>query len=290
MEKKSLFLILLILGCSFWGISYPVTKLAVGNLSPNTFLLYRFLLATVVLCFVFSKSIKETNKEAILMGVKLAIPLLVGIHLQTLGLKYSSASQCSLIASTCVVIVPVMKVAFFRKKVALKIWIAALMALVGTAVISLKGDFKVSIGDLYTTAGSLGFAVYLINVEQYTTKRNIIPTIVPMFATCTMITLVISLLDTSANWQPESNVFWLGIIYCALFSTAFMYSVSNIAQRYISAEKVAIIYLFEPVFAAFFAYLILDESLSIRLLIGGALIFGATIISEIKFKKTELIK
>lgn len=285
MEKKSLYLILLILGCSFWGISYPVTKLAVGNLSPNTFLLYRFLLATIVLCFVFSKSLKETNREALLMGAKLAIPLLVGIHLQTLGLKYSSASQCSLIASTCVVIVPVLKVVFYKKKVDLKIWIAALMALIGTAVISLKGDFKISIGDLYTTAGSFGFAIYLINVEQYTAKRNIIPTIVPMFATCTIVTLLLALLDANASWQPESNVFWLGIIYCAFFSTAFMYSVSNIAQRYISAEKVAIIYLFEPVFAAFFAFLILDESLSMRLLLGGALIFAATIISEIKFKK-----
>jgi drug/metabolite transporter (DMT)-like permease len=107
-----------------------------------------------------------------------------------------------------------------------------------------------------------------------------------MFAACTVITFALALLDTSANWQPESNVFWLGIVYCALFSTACMYSVSYIAQRYISAEKVAIIYLFEPVFAAFFAYLILDESLSIRLLIGGVLIFGATIISEIKFKKS----
>lgn len=285
MEKKSLYLILLILGCSFWGISYPVTKLAVGNLSPNTFLLYRFLLATIVLCFVFSKSLKATNRESLLMGAKLAIPLLVGIHLQTLGLKYSSASQCSLIASTCVVIVPVLKVVFYKKNVDLKIWIAALMALIGTAVISLKGDFKISIGDLYTTAGSFGFAIYLINVERYTAKRNIIPTIVPMFATCTIVTLILALLDANANWQPESNVFWLGIIYCAFFSTAFMYSVSNIAQRYISAEKVAIIYLFEPVFAAFFAFLILDESLSMRLLLGGALIFAATIISEIKFKK-----
>ena len=115
MEKKSLFLILLILGCAFWGISYPVTKLAVGGLSPNTFLLYRFLLATVVLCFVFSKSLKQTNREAVLTGAKLAIPLLVGIHLQTLGLKYSSASQCSLIASTCVVIVPIFTVVLFRK-------------------------------------------------------------------------------------------------------------------------------------------------------------------------------
>lgn len=285
MEKKSLYLILLILGCSFWGISYPVTKLAVGNLSPNTFLLYRFLLATIVLCFVFSKSLKETNREALWMGAKLAIPLLMGIHLQTLGLKYSSASQCSLIASTCVVIVPILKVVLYRKKIDLKIWIAALMALIGTAVISLKGDFKISIGDLYTTAGSFGFAIYLINVERYTTKRNIIPTIVPMFATCTIVTLILALLDANANWQPESNVFWLGIVYCAFFSTAFMYSVSNIAQRYISAEKVAIIYLFEPVFAAFFAFLILDESLSMRLLSGGVLIFAATIISEIKFKK-----
>ena len=45
MEKRNLFLILLILGTAFWGISFSVTKLAIGQYQPVLFLFYRFLLS-----------------------------------------------------------------------------------------------------------------------------------------------------------------------------------------------------------------------------------------------------
>lgn len=284
MSKKNLYLILLILGTACWGISYPVTKLAVGSFSPYTFLFYRFLLATIVLAIIFSKSLRQTNAATITAGMKFAIPLLLGITLQTIGLKYSTASQCSFIAGVCVVIVPVLKVVLHKQTIALKIWLAALIAMAGLFIISIKGNFTIGRGDLYTIAGSFGFAVYLINVEKYATSKNILPTIVPMFATCTLITLILAFVDGASNWWPATPHFWTGIVYCALFSTAFMYTVSNLSQRYISAEKVAIIYLFEPVFAAFFAFLILDENLTYRLLLGGGLILLATIISELRYK------
>ncbi|QRY55513.1 DMT family transporter [Sphingobacterium siyangense] len=285
MDKKNLFLGLLLLGTAFWGISFPVTKMAIGGYSQSTFLFYRFFLATISISLFFSKQLKNIDSSAIKAGIGLAIPLTFGIHFQTTGVKLTSASQCAFVAGMCVVIIPVLKTLFYKSKVELKIWLAAILALVGLATISITKNFSVNIGDVYTLIGAFGFAFYLIRVEQYSAKRNIVPSLVPMFACSTLIMCVLSVFDNSANWYPQSPGFWSGIGFCAIFSTAYMYSVSNISQKYISAEKVAIIYLFEPVFAAIAAFFILDESLSWRLLLGGAFILIATLISEVKFKR-----
>jgi drug/metabolite transporter (DMT)-like permease len=66
-----------------------------------------------------------------------------------------------------------------------------------------------------------------------------------------------------------------------------MYTISNISQRYLSAERVAVIYLFEPIFGAIAAFFILGENLSLRLLLGGSLIFAATLISEVNLKNSN---
>ncbi|WP_316738924.1 DMT family transporter [Pedobacter aquatilis] len=285
MERKNLLLLLLIFGTAFWGISFSVTKLAIGSESPSTFLFYRFFLATIVLSVVFWKHLIKTQLSDVKTGVILAIPLFFGIHLQTLGIKTSPASQCAFIAGMTVVIVPILKLLFYRKATALKIWVAALFALAGLFVISLNGQLKIGNGDLYTLSGAVAFALYLIAVEKQASLKNLVPTIIPMFATCMVFTFFVALNDAKAEWMPQTNTFWMGIVFCALFSTAYMYSISNIAQKYISAERVAIIYLFEPVFGAIAAFFILDENLSIRLLIGGGLIFLATIISEANFKR-----
>lgn len=290
MEKKRIFLILLILGTAFWGVSFSVTKLAIGHASSSTFLFYRFLAATIVLSVIFSKKIKTISLDSVKTGIGLAIPLTCGIYLQTLGIKYSSASQCAFVAGMCVVIIPMMKIIFYKSFPPLKVWVAAAIALIGLFIISIKTDFSVNIGDLYTIAGSFAFAIYLIKVEKDSASHDIVATVVPMFATCAAITFCFALTDSNANWMPENNEFWIGIAFCSLFSTAYMYTISNVAQRYISAERVSIIYLFEPVFGAIAAFFILGEQLSWRLVLGGSLIFAAMLISELKYTRWSLLK
>ncbi|MVT09299.1 DMT family transporter [Chitinophaga tropicalis] len=288
MNRKYIYIALLIIGTAFWGISFPVTKMAVSGVSQSIFLLYRFLLATLVLSVVLFRQLKGINKEGLIRGMFLAVPLTAGIYLQTLGLKHTSASQCAFIAGMSVVLIPILKLLVYRSSVDLKIWLAAIIALAGLFIISIKDHFLIGIGDLYTIIGAFAFAVYLIQVEKYSTSGNIVPTIVPMFLTCTLIMLCLAVTDSSATWLPHTDGFWPGILYCALFSTAYMYTVSNISQKYISAEKVAIIYLFEPIFAAIASFFILNELLTQRLVLGGLLIFAGTIISEIKFGKVGI--
>jgi drug/metabolite transporter (DMT)-like permease len=288
MERKQFLLILLIIGTAFWGISYSVTKMAIGDYSPDTFLFYRFLLAVIVLTIIFWKYVRKTNLEAVKTGAILAFPMFLGIQLQTVGLKYSDASQCSFIAGLTVIIIPLMKLAVYKTNASLKIWIAALTALAGLFIIAIQDKFTINIGDLFTIAGAFAFAVYLITVEKHSVLKNLLYSIVPMFAFCALFTFCLAITDSQAVWFPKNDTFWLGVVYCALFSTAYMYTVSNISQRYLSAERVAVIYLFEPVFGAIGAFFILGENLSWRLLLGGTLIFAATIISEVNFKSSKL--
>jgi drug/metabolite transporter (DMT)-like permease len=284
MEKRNVFLSLLVLGTAFWGISFSVTKLAIGENQPALFLFYRFLLATMVLSIVFWKYVKRLDLNSVKAGATLALPLVSGIYLQTLGITHTSASQCSFVAGITVVIIPLLKLVIYRKSAPLKIWIAALTALIGLFVISIKDNFSIGIGDLYTITGAFCFAVYLIQVEKKSKASDIIPTIVPMFATCSIMAFLLTFTQENISRIPQQNTFWIGIIFCALFSTAYMYSISNISQKYISAERVSIIYLFEPVFGAIAAHFILGENISSRLLIGGGLIFMATLISELNLK------
>lgn len=288
MQNKRTIIGLLVLGTAFWGISFPVTKLAIGNNSPAVFLCYRFLVATVILAIIFRRKIKIMSPSMMATGITMAIPLMLGIYLQTQGLKHSGASQCAFIAGTSVILVPVLKWLLYRKAAATRIWIAAMVALAGLFIISMNGQFIPGIGDLYTFSGAFAFAYYLIWVERRAAKGDMLPAVVPMFATCTIITCILALIEGNAVWLPADSHFWTGVVFCGFFSTAFMYTVSNISQRYISAEKVAIIYLFEPVFGAVAAWFILDENFTARLLIGGALIFAATLVAEVKFRKVEV--
>lgn len=289
MKSKDIFLFLLILGTAFWGISFPVTKQSMGSYPSATFLFFRFLAATIVLTIIFWKHVKTIDLSSIKAGALLAIPLFSGIQLQTLGIKHSPASQCAFIAGLTVIIVPLTKLVVFRKAASPKIWLASLVALTGLYIISVKEHFAIAIGDLYTITGAFAFAVYLIMVERSAAKFNMLKTMVPMIATCTLLNVLLLSFSSSEPWLlPSGHTFWMGIGFCALFSTAYMYTVSNLAQRYISAERIAIIYLLEPVFGAIASYFILGETLTIRVLVGGSLILAAMLICEIDFRKMIL--
>lgn len=290
MQKKKLYFLLLILGTAFWGISFSVTKIGVEAGSLYVFLVYRLALATIILSICFSKYFKKTTLKSIIGGVMLALPLTGGIILQTAGLKYLPASQCTFIAGICVILVPMIKWLLCKTVFSGKIWIASIIALLGLSIISISDGLTINQGIVYVILGTIGFSIYLIMVEKQKDKYEIVTTIVPMFTAGTLISLGLAITDNSQNWLIEDRNFWIAIVYCAVFSTAYMYAVSMISQKYLSAEKVAIIYLFEPVFGAIAAFFILDEPLTYKLLIGGTLIFTATIWSEIDFSGKRLVK
>jgi drug/metabolite transporter (DMT)-like permease len=79
----------------------------------------------------------------------------------------------------------------------------------------------------------------------------------------------------------NAEILW-GLAYLGVVATAAMLFLQAQAQRHVSADKAALIYAMEPVFAALFAWIGLSESLSLRAALGAALVVLAVLYGEWK--------
>ena len=80
------------------------------------------------------------------------------------------------------------------------------------------------------------------------------------------------------------------LLFMAILCTAFAFLVQIVALKYTTATHEAIIFTTEPVFGALTSWLLLNEKLGIKGIIGGVLIVIAMLLSELKtkyFKKNE---
>jgi len=69
--------------------------------------------------------------------------------------------------------------------------------------------------------------------------------------------------------------------FTGLFATAIAFGVQTVAQRFTTATHTALIFAAEPVFAALFSFLLIDEVLGPRQLIGCGLILAGMIAAEL---------
>lgn len=281
MQKKHLFLLLLILGTGFWGISFTFVKVGIGSGFPYVFLFYKFSIAFVVLSILFFNRLKNICKDTLKIGILIAIPLLAGNFLQSIGLKYTTVSNSAFITGLDVLLIPILKYAVYKKKVANKIWLACIIALIGLYIIVVKDGLSLNYGDLWIVACAFAFAFYVLQVGKYSTEADPIPSVIILMLFCAVGSGIFGIFDGESVWIPVNFDFWQGVLFAGLFATAFMYTVQNIGQRYLSEEKVAMTYLFEPIFATIAGIIILGEKFTQEIFIGGSLIFVAMLIVEL---------
>jgi drug/metabolite transporter (DMT)-like permease len=285
MQKKHLYLLLLIAGTAFWGISFTFVKVSIGTGSPFVFLFYKFLIAAFCLAIIFVRQLKFISQKTLKISFLIGIPLLAGTILQTIGLQYTTVSNAAFITGLDVLLIPILKFLIYKKKIESKIWIACILALTGLYVIVVKDGLTLNTGDIWIVACAFGFAFYVLQVGKYAIEEKPMPAVILLLFFCALGCLIFALFDKNSIWLPETEGFLTGILFTALPATAFMYAVQNVAQRYLGEEKVALTYLFEPVFATIAGVFILGEDFTRQTMTGGLLIIFAMFIAEMNFKK-----
>jgi hypothetical protein len=78
------------------------------------------------------------------------------------------------------------------------------------------------------------------------------------------------------------------ILYLALVTAATTW-LPAIAQKSVSAQETAIIYTFEPAFAAVFSFWLLGEKLGVRGWVGAGMVLAAMILSQIPMSNSPKI-
>jgi len=262
-----------------WGLSFVVMKDPIAKQSVNSFLFTRFLVAIIAMVALQPSVLKRINSEILIKGSLAGLLLGSGFILQTLGLARSGAAITGFITGLYVVATPLIAAIVLKIKISRFTWGCVLLATAGLALLSLNG-WSIGTGEILVLLCAIAFGAHIVTLGQWSNGLDAYAMTVVQLATCALLTGVISF---GQGYEAPANLSgWLVIFYTAVVCTAVAFVIQTWSQAHISATKVAVIMTMEVVFAALFAVIFGGETLTLKVLIGGAMVLTAMFMIVLK--------
>ncbi|MDD2482069.1 MAG: DMT family transporter [Lutispora sp.] len=267
----------------FWGASYMLTKLGLGNLEPFNLTAIRFIIAFILSAAVFHKQVLSADKKTIKYSLILGM-LLVGMFISmTFGLQYTTASNAGFLISLSVVLIPIISFFFLKQKIEKKIILSLCLVLIGIALLTLDTQFRINVGDLLCILCALFCAVHVIVIGIYTKEVDSIALGILQLGFAGLFCIIISMITEGVK-LPNTPISWFSVLMLSIFCTAIGYIVQSTAQQYTSAIHTGLILSLEPVFSAILSYIFLKETLAARGYVGALLMLLSVLIAELDLK------
>jgi drug/metabolite transporter (DMT)-like permease len=263
-----------------WGASFVLMKDALKGQSVDDFLATRFIIATFALILFKPRVLQEISREMLSKGALLGFFLGSGYLFQTIGLHLTTAATTGFITGLYVVLTPILGALFLKTHVTRNEWIGVAMATIGLALLSLKG-FTIGLGELSVLLSALFFALHILGLGRWSGKFATYPLTVVQLGTIALLSSILAIIDDGYE-LPNTDQEWKATIFTALLATSIAFLVQTWSQSKMDATIVAVVLTLEVVFAALFAVIAGQESLTLRALIGGTLIFAAMIFMQIR--------
>ena len=257
---------------AIWGSAFLSMKGTLERLDVNSFLTWRFVIATLLLIAIRPTVLKKIDLPFLKKGVILGVFLSSGYIFQSFGLTLTTVSNTGFITGLYVVFTPVVAAVILRKNITLVEWFAVLVATIGLALLSFNG-VKFGVGEFLVLISALLFAFHIVGLGEWSKGLDTYALTVIQLGTCAVVTFLASF-KSGFKAPPDSGVWW-SIIYTAIFATALAFIVQTWAQSFIAPSTVGVILAAEVVFAAAFGIWLLNEPVTIRIALGGLLVLAS---------------
>lgn len=289
LSKTVLWDISLLLVAMAWGGGFVVTKNALGSITPLYLLAYRFMIAGILMLIIFYKKIIKSSFKDIKNGCIVGVFLALGFITQTIGANYTTPAKSGFITGLNVVLVPFVLMCITKKFPNKKVLITAMVAFIGLSFLSLSETFTIGFGDTLTIFCAVFFACHIVSIGYYANKCDtyVLATVQILFTgiCCTILAIV---------FEPSGSTLtsgvWGAILYSSLLGTLAAFLIQNLAQKNTPSTHAAIILCLESVFGAFAAVIFWHEVLTLKMIIGCVLIFGAILANEVNLGKQPKAK
>ena len=281
---------LLLITAAIWGFAFVAQRVGMDYLGPFTFNAARFTLGSLsLLPLLFISRGERTASENILppAGLKLIVfggfsagfMLFMGISLQQIGLVYTTAGKAGFITSLYVVIVPIMAL-FWKQSTNPGTWLGAVLATVGLYLLGVTGRFTVEFGDLLEFFCAFFWAAQVLIIGWLSPKIQSVKLAFTQFVVCAVLSLIVAVIFEDISWDALVQASG-AILYSGIFSSGVAFTFQVMAQRHTHPAHASIIMSLEAVFAAIGGWLLLNEILSMRGLMGCGLMLCGVLLSQL---------
>ncbi len=280
-EKKAL---ALALGASLvWGLSFSLVKYILDYYGTFTLLFIRFGIAAILLFAYFEiKKIRISRVEAV-AGLVAGVVLFLSFATQISGQNLISPANSAFITGLYVVFVPVLY-SMSMKKLPRKETILPIIIAVAGLFLLTGGAVLWQIGEALTFICAIGFSIHILLLSKYSKIDPLKITLVQIFTVGILSSIPMGVLESGNLAIHPMALIGIGIL--AVFATLFAYWAQAYAQKFISPNKIALVFIAEPVFAYLFSYLWFGELLTLQQFAGCALILSGMVISQV-FNKVD---
>ena len=282
--------IILLLTAVIWGISFVSQRVGMEYIKPNTFNGLRTMLGALILVPVIlirentGKSVPSDRKRLLIGGITCGVLLCIASTLQTWGMMYTTSGKSGFITAMYMIFVPIIGL-FAGKKIRLLTVLGIVSGVAGMYLLSLGGsEFSLNKGDLITLMCAIVFAFHIMVIDRLSGEVDGVKLACLQFFVCGAINIILMLLFDHPDWNLVRSC-TVPILYSGIMSCGVAYTLQIIGQRYTEPTPASIIMSLESVFAALAGWVLLQEALLPKEILGCVLMFAAIIIVQLPEKR-----
>jgi len=249
---------------------------------------YRFGLA-VLLLLPLARGVRWT-RALVVDGLGIGLALFCGFVLQGAGLLWTTPSRAAFLTCLAVVLVPLIGLGLGRRLArgpalgtllaAAGLWVLFRPAAPATGSISAASALRFGRGDALEIVGAFAFAVFILLIERAAPRHPLPALAVLEFGLVAVLSLP-SLVLHPPVLREVTGFGLFAILTMGIFATALAFLLQLYGQRHLSAIEAGVIFTLEPVLAAALSVALGAEPASRWLVLGGALVVAAMLVTEL---------
>lgn len=265
-----------------WGSQHAVMKGAVlDGVGAGALNALRFGMGAILL----SPWLVGAREKELKGGLELGVWSFLGFALQTVALDTVGAARSCFLLYLNVKLVPLLRLLGGTAPPPIA-WLAAAVALCGTALLAGDGGASWVIGDTLSVCAALASAVFIVRLGARAVDERV--RAAPLSAATVASTALFAVVGAAFRGETLPDASALpAALYLGAVPTALATVLQARAQRFVPPERAAVIYAMDPVFGALFANWLLGERFGARGVAGATLIVFAALLSKLATNKAD---
>jgi len=280
--------LLMLLAAAIWGFAFVAQREGMETMGPFLFNTARFIIGTVFLLpivwYLSKKKKISTGKETStkklwIAGTVAGLFLFTASSFQQVGIQYTTAGKAGFITGLYIFFVPLIGI-FFGQRTGSGTWLGAFIAVIGLYLLSINEDFSIARGDLLQLICAVFFAAHVLVIGYVAKRMDPLKLSLIQYLVSGVLSFFIAIAIEVITWQMIVDTA-IPLLYAGIMSIGVGYTLQVVAQQHAKSSHAAIILGLEGAFAVLGGWLILDENLSTRGLIGCGLMLSGMFLSQL---------
>lgn len=264
----------------FWGSSFIATKYLLDELTPETIISMRMVLAISLLLVIALIQKRDFTIHLKSHGYIFILALIAVFHLwiQVTGLKFTTASNTGWIIGTAPIFMALLGLVFFKEKLNFIKISGIVVATFGLLLLVGKGDLAnidliQNKGDLLVLSSAFTWGIYSMVNKKISLDYSPLMTILYLFIMMAVIIVPFTFSESSIKSVINlSGVGWISILFLGLLCSGVSYVIWAFALREMESAKVGAYLYFEPFVTVIAAWILLNENITLLMILSGLII------------------